>query len=79
MNLEEQIMEIVSENTEKAQPLDLTNSLSELGIDSLDVLMVINAIEDEFNITIDDGDFKDIKTIGDILNILRKKYIKIEG
>lgn len=79
MNLEEQIMEIVSENTEKEQPLDLTNSLSELGIDSLDVLMVINAIEDEFNITIDDGDFKDIKTIGDILNILRKKYIKIEG
>ncbi len=74
MNLEERIMEIVSENTEKEQTLDLTNSLSELGVDSLDILMVINAIEDEFNITIDDGDFKDIKTIGDILNILRKKY-----
>lgn len=75
MNLEEQVLAIVSKNIETKQDLDLSKKLiDDLGVDSLDTLMIINGLEDEFGLAINEDDFKDIKTIGDIVAALRQKY-----
>ncbi len=78
MNFEEKIIAIISENTEKDQEINLSKRLNDdLGIDSLDILMVVHGIEDEFNITIEDENFRDIITVGDIVDKLRQRYPEI--
>lgn len=80
MNLEEKVLAIVSKNIETKQDLDLSKKLiDDLGVDSLDTLMIINGLEDEFGIAINEDDFKDIKTIGDIVAALRQKYPGVEA
>ncbi len=75
MNLEEKVLAVVSKNIETKQDLDLYKKLiDDLGVDSLDTMMIINGLEDEFGISINEDDFKDIKTIGDIVTALRQKY-----
>ena len=44
-----------------------TDIQADLGADSLDVVDLIQAIEDEFGIDIPDADAQNIKTIGDIV------------
>ncbi len=80
MNLEEKVLAVVSKNIETKQDLDLSKKLiDDLGVDSLDTLMIINGLEDEFGIAINEEDFKDIKTIGDIVTALRQKYPGVEA
>lgn len=80
LNLEEQVLAIVCKNIEAKQDLDLSKKLiDDLGVDSLDTMMIINGLEDEFGIAINEDDFKDIKTIGDIVTALRKKYPGVEA
>lgn len=80
MNLEEKVLATVSKNIETKQDLDLSRKLiDDLGVDSLDTLMIINGLEDEFGIAINEDDFKDIKTIGDIVAALRQKYPGVEA
>ncbi|MBQ5312282.1 MAG: acyl carrier protein [Oscillospiraceae bacterium] len=44
-----------------------TDIQADLGADSLDVVDLIQAIEDEFGIDIPDSDAQNIKTVGDIV------------
>ncbi len=41
--------------------------------DSLDLVELIMAIEDEFNIEISDEDFEGVKTVGDALDFLEQR------
>ena len=50
-----------------------TTSVEELGADSLDLVEIVMAIEEEYNIQIDDGAVEDLKTVGDILAYISKK------
>ena len=45
----------------------------DLGADSLDLVEIVMAIEEEYNIQIDDGAVEDLKTVGDILAYISKK------
>jgi acyl carrier protein len=45
-----------------------TSLIDDLGADSLDLLQLITAIEDEFDIQVADEDFESIQTIGDALD-----------
>ena len=45
-----------------------TSLIDDLGADSLDLLQIITALEDAFNISIPDTEFDSIQTIGDALN-----------
>ena len=79
MTLEETVISIVQNNLEKKYDVSLdTGLIEDLGIDSFDKLMIINAMEDEFSVTIDEEDFKDITKISDIVNKLREKYPEVE-
>lgn len=75
----EKVISIIQANTENCMDIlpdaDFTD---ELGIDSLDTIMIVNAIEDEFCIEFDDNDYKHIKTVNDIVDILETRYLKKE-
>lgn len=45
----------------------------DLGADSLDVVEMIMAFEDEFGISVDDEEGAGIKTVGDIINLIESK------
>ena len=76
MNLEEQIISIIKDNIEEKYDVTADTDLrNELGLDSFDTMMIINAIEDEFDITIEESDFDNIKTVLDIIKLLQGKYI----
>lgn len=47
--------------------------------DSLAHLMLINEVENYFNITLSDDDIIAINTVGDLKRILRKNGVNIQG
>lgn len=80
MNFEEKIIQIVKENIESEADVKISSKLiEELDVDSMGKIILLNAIEDEFNIEIEDTDFQDIKTVLDIIEKLRENYKDIEG
>lgn len=47
-------------------------TIENIGIDSLDVVDVIMALEDEYEIKIPDEDIEEIETINDLVEIIEK-------
>jgi acyl carrier protein len=47
--------------------------VDDLGLDSLDIVELIMAFEEEFDIEISDKDAEKIKTFGDVINEIRKR------
>ena len=78
MSLEEKVISVISRNIEKKLTVTLEKEMiADLGVDSVSMLMITYAMEDEFGIAIDDEDFKDIVTVGDIVSKLRLRYPSI--
>lgn len=50
-----------------------TSFAEDLNADSLDVVELIMAIEEEFNLEIEDGEVENINTVGDIVSYLSEK------
>ena len=46
--------------------------VDDLGADSLDLVEVIMAIEDEFDVQIKDEDLENLKSVGDLINYISK-------
>ncbi|UCG53284.1 MAG: acyl carrier protein [Candidatus Latescibacterota bacterium] len=77
MNLQDKILGIIKENVEKSDAVDLESDLrNEIGIDSFEVTMIIDALEVEFGITIDETDFQKVSTASDIVALLKQQYIR---
>lgn len=69
----EQLLTIVRK--EKDVPDDLLTPetpLAEAGIDSLDSLTILFAIEEQFRISIPDARAKSIKTFGDMIEVVQE-------
>ena len=47
-----------------------TNIATDLGADSLDVVEILMAIEDEFDIEIPDSEIENIRTIGELVEYI---------
>ncbi|MFP5247592.1 MAG: acyl carrier protein, partial [Thermoanaerobaculia bacterium] len=61
---------------EKDIPEDLLKpetSLAEAGIDSLDSLTILFAIEEQFRISIPDDEARAVRTFGDLIDIVEKR------
>lgn len=71
----EKVIEILSEYTEvKKDCIKEESSLvNDLGLSSLDVISVVVAFEDEFDIEIPDQCIKDLVTVGDVVKYLETK------
>jgi acyl carrier protein len=71
--LQKKVVSIIKNNVEnKTKIRPDTDLRNELNIDSFGMLMIVNAIEDEFNITINEQDFKQVNTAEDIVRELVK-------
>lgn len=51
-----------------------SNFLEDLAADTLDVVELILAIEEEFDISIPENDSESIKTVGDLVNYVHDHY-----
>ena len=73
MDLEKRVCEIVAEQL----GLDISevtpdkNLMEDLGADSLDVVDLVMAFEDEFGVKISDQDLSKIKTVKDVVEAIR--------
>jgi len=50
-----------------------SNLETDLHLDSLDITEAVIEIEDEYKISINDDDFKDIKTVNDMVNLIETR------
>ena len=71
--LEEKVISVIKENTNDDCEIKLDHRLEDLGIDSLEKIMIINSLEDEFSIEIEHGEVKALKTVSDIVINLRER------
>ena len=70
----ERLKEIVSEQLEiDAEIITADTRLNEdLNADSLDVVEMLMALEDEFGVDIPDEEIEKMKTIGDVVNFIQE-------
>ena len=47
--------------------------IKDLGLDSLDIVTLIMAVEDEYGFTADDDEIAALKTVGDVVNYREKR------
>jgi acyl carrier protein len=72
MNKFEKLRELIVSTLgcDESAVLEGTNIKEDLGADSLAVVDLVMAVEDEFGITIDEEKLKSVVTVGDILALL---------
>jgi acyl carrier protein len=71
----DKIRDIIAEQlgAEKKNITLSTNLMKDLEADSLDAVEIVMAIEDEFDITIDDEVAQSFKTVGQIAEFIKSK------
>lgn len=70
----EKVQEIIAEKLRlpKEQIKGESRLTEDLGADSIDAVEIIMALEEEYNVEIDDSFFQDIKCVNDIIKCLEK-------
>ncbi len=75
MALEERVAEIIVEqlgiSRDEVRPA--ASFIDDLGADSLDIVELVMAMEEAFDVEIPDDDAEKIQTIGDAINYLKEK------
>ena len=71
--IEQKLMEIVRKEKNIApEKLTPSTALAEAGIDSLDALTILFAIEEDLHISIPDDKARGIKTFGDMVDVVQE-------
>jgi acyl carrier protein len=75
MALEEKVSEIIVEQLgiSKEEVVPEASFIDDLGADSLDIVELVMAMEEEFDVEIPDDDAEKIQTIGDAISYLKEK------
>ena len=76
MTTEEKVIEIIKENSGMApsQKIELEDTFTDdLGCDSLDLVVMIMAIEEEFDIEISDEDIQRLLTVQSLIDYVKGK------
>jgi len=74
--IREQLEAIKVPNAREAQP---ESTWTELDVDSLDLVELVKALEDRFEITINDDDLKPIESVGDAMALTMRLAEAKEG
>ena len=71
----DKVKELISEQLDvKADDItEASNIQDDLGADSLDVVDLVVALEDEFDVEIPEDQVENIKTVGDIVKFIEDK------
>ena len=75
--MKEKIIKIIADTLEidKKKIQEETNLLKDLEIESLDLVDLISAFEEEFNCNIPDSDIKNLQTVKDIINYIEEHNV----
>ena len=75
MSIEEKISGIVSDqlDTPREEISRSSSFVDDLKADSLDIVELVMALEDEFDIKIPDEDYDKILTVGDVIEYIESK------
>lgn len=74
MDAEAKVKTIVSQQLEVAlDKLTMETTFEEIDADSLDIVELVMALEEEFDLEISDQEIENIKTIGDIVRYIESK------
>ncbi len=75
MSVEEKVISIVSNQlgVPKEEITRASSFQEDLKADSLDVVELVMAFEDDFEITIPDDDYEKIKTVGDAITYIEER------
>jgi acyl carrier protein len=75
MSLEDRVTEIIAEQlgVSKEEVVPEASFIDDLGADSLDIVELVMAMEEEFDIEIPDEDAEKIQTIGDAIAFVRER------
>lgn len=74
MSVEETLKKIVTKITRKENVvLSPTTTFKELGADSLDVVQILVALEEAFDIELVDEDLKSLNNMGDFIGYIKQK------
>lgn len=71
----DKVKELISEqlDVEADDITEASNIQDDLGADSLDVVDLVMALEDEFDVEIPEDQVENIKTVGDIVKFIEDK------
>ncbi len=75
MDIQAKVKEIIVDKlgVEESQITEDALFINDLGADSLDIVELVMAFENAFNITIPDEDAEKIQTVGDVYKYLNEK------
>ena len=70
----EKIVNVLSEYTEVPADEIAENSrfIDDLGMNSYNIMCAVGAMEDEFDIEVNESDVADIRTVGDVVKYIEK-------
>ena len=74
MEVFEKIKDLICEQLEVDEDkIKMKTTFEDIDADSLDVVELVMALEEEFNLEIADEEVEKIKTVGDIVNYIEKQ------
>ena len=74
----EKIKPIIAEQFDvEEESISNDTKFEEIGADSLDIVELVMALEEEFDIEIPDASIEDITTVGDLVKFIKGKTRKI--
>ena len=75
MALEDRVIELIVEQlgVSKEEAVSTASFIDDLGADSLDIVELVMALEEEFDIEIPDEDAEKIQTIGDAIGYVKDR------
>lgn len=68
MTIPERLLSLIDRETGKTATLEST--FEALNVDSLEFVSLMQAIEEEFGVTIPDGEYVSLNKVGDLLRLL---------
>ena len=74
MSVEAKVKKIVSDQLEVAmEKLGMETTFEDIDADSLDIVELVMALEEEFDLEISDQEIENIKSVGDIVKYIESK------
>lgn len=74
MSVQDKVKAIVAEQLEvDVNSLTMETTFEEIDADSLDIVELVMALEEEFDLEISDQEIENIKTVGDVVKFIESK------
>ncbi len=74
MSVQDKVKGIVAEQLEvEVSNLTMETTFEEIDADSLDIVELVMALEEEFELEISDQEIENVKTVGDVVKFIESK------